>query len=205
MNKHLSQYLVQWLVRKGAIPKSDFSLYDYAVRSLVRGISPAIIALLLGLLLGMALESALYITPYLIIRKFSGGYHLQSPQNCLLVSVVILSSGLMVIRLMSNCENTLALSTSVIIAELILFFCSPINSKARQLNAQEKVLFRKVTRILSIISLFLYMLGARYMQPKYSASFGIGIVLVAGLQIPPMIEKCSSKIMSRKQKNKAHM
>lgn len=98
MIRFVSSALTAWLVREKAILTEDTQLYAYAVYSLIWGLLPIIISLLLGMLFGLVIESLVLVLPFILLRKFSGGFHLKSPALCLLCSTALLSGALMAIK-----------------------------------------------------------------------------------------------------------
>ena len=67
--------ITDWLIKCGAIPETDRELYEYAIYSILLSLSPMLLALAIGALFGSAVQGVLTITPFVILRKFSGGYH----------------------------------------------------------------------------------------------------------------------------------
>ena len=72
-----------WLVRCQVIEEQEKELYCYAMESFVMFWSPMILALLLGTITGRVKEGILVIIPFMMIRKFSGGYHAKNLWICL--------------------------------------------------------------------------------------------------------------------------
>ena len=91
MIRELTSGIAKWLEQEGAISGEDNGLFSYAVYSLLFGLLPIFIAVVLGLAFGMLREGLLMITPFMLIRKFSGGYHLDSPKLCVILSTALLA------------------------------------------------------------------------------------------------------------------
>lgn len=79
MIARMSSIIVKWLLHAGAISENDRELYEYAAYSFLFSLLPLILIMLLGCASGMLLEGVLMIVPFILVRKFSGGFHLQSP------------------------------------------------------------------------------------------------------------------------------
>ena len=79
-----------WLVRCQVIEEQEKELYCYAMESFVMFWSPMILALLLGTIMGRVKEGILVIIPFMMIRKFSGGYHAKNLWICLTCSSLLL-------------------------------------------------------------------------------------------------------------------
>lgn len=70
-----TEAVVAWLVKYQVIEEQEKELYCYAMESYILFWSPVIFALLLGIIMGKVKESIFVIIPFMIIRKYSGGYH----------------------------------------------------------------------------------------------------------------------------------
>lgn len=67
--------VVNWMIRCNAIKETDKELYKYALYSFFLLISPLILAGGIGFGLGRVKHGVALIFPFMVLRKFSGGYH----------------------------------------------------------------------------------------------------------------------------------
>lgn len=180
----LAGKMTQWLLKTGAIEENEKELYEYAVFSFLFSLFPLCLVMIIGRALGMFVEGILMIVPFILIRKFSGGYHLNSSVVCFISSILLLSTSLALISMILSTESYEIFFCAVVLAALQIFACSPIDSKARELNEKEKTLFRKIARLMIgaflAFSLLLYAIGA----DKFAIPIGVGIIITALLQLP---------------------
>lgn len=104
MINRLSERVVSWLRREGCVEASEVPLFRYAAYSFIWGLLPFIIVTVWGIIFNALLESTLLILPFMLIRKFSGGYHLSNPGICFATSTILLGFavwGLTVINMYS--------------------------------------------------------------------------------------------------------
>lgn len=188
MIKTISANVAKWLVAQQIVPKDDVDLFSYAMYSLLWGLAPLLIVIVLGALFGMIYEGVWLIVPFIILRKFSGGYHLKSARWCLLSSTIILSLAFIIIKSLSSGIFDAQLSFAVLCAFFTIFHFSPIDSEARKLSDSEKASFRKIAKILSSIALFIYFLLMLYGSKNTCYPFGLGIIITAALQIPNILK-----------------
>ena len=87
----VSDAIAKWLEMEGAVSNEDRPLYAYAVYSFLFGLLPIGIMLLLGLCFGMIQEGLVLIIPFMMLRKFCGGFHLKSPGICFVTTVGVLA------------------------------------------------------------------------------------------------------------------
>lgn len=180
----MSSRIVKWLLRAGAISKNDRELYEYAAYSFLFSLLPLVLVMLLGGVSGMLLEGVLMIVPFMLIRKFSGGFHLQSSGVCFVSSTLLLSAFLFLIRLVIEKQSFILLSCFVAAAAIQVFLCSPIDNEARRLSEKERVVFKKVARIMSVLFFAVYIALMTLGLSRFAVPVGAGIILTALLQVP---------------------
>lgn len=193
MIKALSAGVAEWLEKEGVVLRKDQALFGYAVYSFLFGMLPILLAFVFGGLFRMLRESLIMILPFMLIRKFSGGYHLSDPKKCVIFSSLLLSLALWGVKLFLASPNAILLSSLVLLSTLSLWLLSPIDNDARKLSEGERRTFRKIVRILSVVTLAVYLVLQATAPKSYSVPVGVGIVLVAVLQlpcIPRMLSTC---------------
>lgn len=187
MIRELSSGIAKWLEQEGAISGEDNGLFSYAVYSLLFGLLPIFIAVVLGLAFGMLREGLLMITPFMLIRKFSGGYHLDSPKLCVILSTALLALAMGSIKLIVQEGYIKFLTVLVFLSVICLCVFSPVENHARKLTSKERRLFRKIACVLAVIAMAVYLIMYKTASVQYTAALGTGILLVAILQVPHVI------------------
>lgn len=180
----VSSKIAKWLLRAGAISENERELYEYAVYSFLFSLLPLVLVMFLGAVSGMLLEGVLMIIPFMLIRKFSGGFHLQSSGVCFVSSTLLLSAFLFLIRIVTFKQSFVLLSCFVTLAAIQVFFCSPIDNEARKLSDKERAVFKKVARIMSALFLTVYIVLMPFGLNRFAVPVGAGIILTALLQVP---------------------
>lgn len=180
----ISSRIVKWLLNAGAISRQDKELYEYAAYSFLFSLLPLCLVMILGGISGMLVEGILMILPFMLIRKFSGGFHLKSSSVCFVSSTLLLSTFLFIIHVATIRQESNFLTIFVVASAIQIFLCSPIDNEAKKLNAKEYVVFKKVARIMSVLFLALYIILMFLSQRRFSVPVGMGIILTALLQIP---------------------
>lgn len=130
MITRVSAMFTKWLLNSGAISENDRELYEYAAYSFLFSLLPLCLVVILGCITGMVIEGILMIFPFMLIRKFSGGFHLKSSTICLISSTLLLSFFLLLIKVVTT-EARIVLFTCFVFASTIqIFLCSPIDNEA---------------------------------------------------------------------------
>ena len=185
----ISSGIVKWLLNSGAISQQDKELYEYAAYSFLFSLMPLCLVAVLGCIMGVLIEGILMILPFMLIRKFSGGFHLQSPGICLVSSTLLLSVFLFIMRLVIDEQQMILFTCFVIASAIQIFLCSPIDNDARKLNEKQRLVFRKIARIMSTMFLVVYIILLLLGQLRFSVPVGAGILLTALLQVPCFFTK----------------
>ena len=178
-----------WLVRCQVIEEQEKELYCYAMESFVMFWSPMILALLLGTIMGRVKEGILVIIPFMMIRKFSGGYHAKNLWICLTCSSLLLF--LCILISCSLSANTV-LMLATLAASLNLIIFSPIDHENKVLSIKERKVYQNVTGILTC-SLYGVVMIMKYNGLRNEAvCISVGILLTAGLQVPCIVKNLNS-------------
>lgn len=185
----LSKKGAAWLIRMGAVPESERELYQYAVYSVLFGTLPVLIALAWGIVLHMIPQAVLLMLPFVLIRKFSGGYHLASPTVCAISSTLLIGGALGMVKLFAMFHWKYPLLGLVLLAATCVFCVSPIDSENRKLSQQETQKFRQVARALSLLSLAVFLLFWAFDMENIAIPLGVGILLPALLQLPVVLQR----------------
>ena len=152
MMKKCADIIVDWLIGCSVVEKTEKELYSYAVYSLFLSISPLLLAIVFGIGMGCMRQSVLIILPFVIIRKFSGGYHTKHAWSCMIWSCLLLILCI-ILSLRVSCGWMLVFTTAG--ASVSLMYFSPIDNENRILSLEERIRYKKVTTILVVIFLIL--------------------------------------------------
>lgn len=134
MSARCARLIAIWLIDHEAVRREDYDLYVYAAHSLIMTLAPLGLALALGVLLGHAAAAVTIILPFMMIRKFSGGYHAGKAWICLLCSSLILGG---CICISGYITYGYGLISVMVTAAAMLMINSPVASENRRLDAQE--------------------------------------------------------------------
>lgn len=194
MIRFVSSGIVKWLLDSEAISQQDKELYEYAAYSLLFSVVPLILVLLAGALMGMLSEGIAFILPFLLLRKFSGGYHIKSSKVCFVVSILVILLSLLVIKFLIRAEANLYCIPAVILSTIQLIIFSPIDSEARRLSKKQRKIFRQIIWIICIITVCVYAATIYFQLQMLSICIASGLVLTACLQWPCIIMMLRAKI-----------
>ena len=176
--------VANWLVKGNAIGEEEAELYSYAMYSFLITSIPLILSIVVGTFMNMLLESILFIAPFVIIRKYSGGFHLKSPTVCLIVSTGIIAVFLLCIKFVLKYEFYPVALILAILSAILLFIKSPIDSEARKLSDRETIVFGKIAKSMVVIFLAVTFILTGFHIYRIAIPISFGIILPGALQVP---------------------
>lgn len=181
MSARCAKLIAKWLIDHEAVRREDYDLYVYAVHSLIMTLAPLGLALALGVLLGHAAAAVTIILPFMVIRKFSGGYHAGRAWICLVCSSLILGGCICVSGYITYGYGLVG---AMLMASALLIANSPVASENRRLDAQERRDYKKVTTCLVALSVLISLICYGCGQEYAAVNLAIGVILTGALQIP---------------------
>ena len=171
--------IVIWLIKQEAIRDDEKELYEYAVCSLFMMIVTVVLAIFIGFCFGVFIESIILILPFMLIRKFSGGYHAKRQTICLCISSMLLFLSFWIAdRVIIN----VGFHVVVFMASISLSVFSPVDSENRKLDSEEIISYRKTSRMFVFIFLAIYLLLCFTKKNHFAGYLAMGILLPAELQ-----------------------
>ena len=187
MIRFVSRAVAKWLLKHGAISVNEKELYEYGIYSFLFTLTPLFLVLMVSIPLNMAVEGVLLITPFILLRKFAGGFHFQTPLPCIIVSTVVLLGCLLEIRVILE-YGSFIIHTLLYASIVPICILSPIDSENRQLSAKEKSAFHRIAIVLATINAALYSLLLILRTVEIAIPLGTGMILTALLQLPCLFE-----------------
>ena len=167
-----------WLIKHNAIKPEDKELYEYAIYRFIITVSPLFLVILISGIMGKLCEGIVIIIPFMVLRKFSGGFHASKAGTCFAGSCALL---FLCISAASYVTCNMALKILTAVAAVSLCICGPVDSDKR--TTWFIVMFFMVVFILFLVT------G----KEKFAICIAIGLILPASLQLPCIISKTKIK------------
>ena len=181
----LTKRITEWLIASKAVEEEDRELYEYAIYSILITISPLFLVLVIGILMGTLVEGIFLITPFMCIRKFSGGYHAKTFKICFASSCGLL---ILCMYLASHINYGFWVSALAFVSVISLYLWSPIDSENRRLEQDEKRKYKRTTILISLVFTLIHFVLLFLGYKGLAVSVAVGLMLSAGLQIPCIIQ-----------------
>jgi len=147
---------VESLLKNNLLKQTEIELYRFGINRLLLFCINITTTIIIGIICGMVWQSILFSVAYIPLRRYAGGYHAKTQQECYVLSTLLVFSVLKSIRWFL--ENNLIILLIVLSSSVIIFIKAPIESNNKPLNKKERNAFRKKTRVLLTIQLMLLFL-----------------------------------------------
>ena len=186
MYEKLSKKITDILIDHKIISKNDFEIYVYCFEIILSTIISSIFIIIWSILFKQFFNTVLFFIGFFFCRKVSGGYHAKSHITCFLFTQALFISYLSLISFSNILESKFAFILITILTTIIIFIFAPIDNENKPFRKNEKIKFKKRSRILSTINIiivfvsyyfslfinecFCYMLGV----------FSVSIMLILG-------------------------
>jgi accessory gene regulator B len=178
--------IVDWLVQRGEAEEADRELYAYALKNILNAVAPIFLALLIGIILHCAFRTIMIILPFVLLRKFSGGFHLSSAIACVIFSSLLLIACSLLSFELHVPEGILLIAAGASISLIILSPRENINKPLSDIDRK-----RCKCWVIGIVGVLYTLIGILYLFDKEIPfrCFSIGMALTAVLQYPCLLEK----------------
>ena len=140
MMNYVVTKIVTWLINNEVIAEKDRELYEYAGDSILITLVSVFLVVVLGSFIGNLVTSIALILPFMVIRKFSGGFHAKHVWTCLCCSSALL---VVCFWIASKIRFHVLLGVITVLAVISLATFSPVDSESRRLQSDEKKEYKK--------------------------------------------------------------
>lgn len=186
MYEQLSKRITDILMQNKIISEEEKEIYIYSFQIILSTLVSSLFIIIWSLLFKQIFNTIIFFIGFFLCRKISGGYHAKSHLGCFIFTQTLFISYLSLISFTNILENKLAFILITLFTNTIILTFAPIDNENKPFSEDEKVKFRKKSRILSLINIiivfisvffslfisecFCYILGA----------FSVSIMLILG-------------------------
>lgn len=186
MLEKFSRKIAVWLIKSGILESDNIELYGYAIQYLLLIIIPTINFLAYCIATHNIIIGLITIFSFLLIRKYSGGYHCQSPSVCLIFSTIIL---IFMAWLSIRIKFSLSMIIVLLLCEFELLLRGPVISVNHSVSNKEKKFFHKCLFLILFIFDFLIFLFWNFNMTHYASCMVIVIIVCSIAHIASRIGK----------------
>ncbi|MEE1281231.1 MAG: accessory gene regulator B family protein [Acutalibacteraceae bacterium] len=176
----VSEKIIEFFVSNNIIKNEDKELYKYALSITISAVIHILTIIVLGITFSLVVESIVFYMCFIAIRKFAGGYHSKTAGRCYFLSVLLSVMLLIVLKLlicnMSSVINIITITVSLI-SVVCIWIMSPLDTENNPLSDKEKVVYRRVARIISLLVFMMFIVFLILGKYNIALSVGLGIFM----------------------------
>lgn len=142
MASTLAEHIVEKLIDASVMEEGDRELYVYGFFLLITRCFFFLVTIAFGCLLGIPCESAIFYIVFMLLRSYAGGVHARTEMACTVWTTVAMGMAAVIIRMLE--ESNAKIPLCVFLCNICLLVLSPLDSKEKPLDAEEKRGYRKI-------------------------------------------------------------
>jgi accessory gene regulator B len=180
MNLHaMAVKIAFFLARKNIVPEEKQDVYAFGMEILLATAINGVLAVTVSVFLGVFWQSVLMLTPFMLLRSNTGGYHADSHLGCMLRFMAVYVPCLLLAGYISlEAAQPAALSVLAVSAAAILII-GPLPHRNRPVSGRELAAYKVKSRILTGCFLLTGLIGT-YFAPGIFIYFAFGMGIAAG-------------------------
>ncbi|MGN0393836.1 MAG: accessory gene regulator B family protein [Coprococcus sp.] len=117
-------------------------IFSYGIKTALMLLINMISLILIGVFMKMLSESIVFILAFMILRSYTGGYHINSGIGCYIVSCISIIIAMLFCRV-GIFEYIIFDLLICIVSGILIYVYSPMEHENRPLNIKERKLFRR--------------------------------------------------------------
>lgn len=177
--------IVDWQIRKGILTEEERAVYQYAYELLLSQVINIFLAVLIAAAFRAPLPVLLFLTSYIPLRSFCGGYHADTNLVCTIVSALLI---IFMCFIYQNTENGLFsvwYPFSFLISGYLIIRYSPVPDKNKPLDEAETIRYKRKSRMIwgieATVGIILYLMHSRYGIVFAVSHLFLSFMLVVGI------------------------
>lgn len=190
--KDMVELILEKLILYSCIENSEMEIYRYGLRKLINSVLNFLIIIIIGIVYNELFIAILYAFSYILLRRYSGGYHSKSLIRCYIFSILKIIFVLNIIYYINVYKiNTFFIT---LISSIVILFLSPVECKNKRLDQDEKKVYKNKSMRVTLFIYLIYLLV--YFTNNYiSTTFSVSIFMVAFLII---LGKIDSNLITKR-------
>lgn len=185
MFRKLSGFIVDWQIQTKCLSEKERAIYQYGYELLLNQIVNILFAVVIAILFQDLWTVLLFLSCYIPLRSYAGGYHANTNLGCTVVSAFMLCMlcGLMKLPVAEWIGRIYPIC--FLISGYCIFAYAPVQDKNKPLDYIEIVRYKKRSRLLwgieTLAGMGLFLLRFPYGAVIAASHIILSIVLFAGL------------------------
>ena len=151
--KKISGVIIKSFVNQGIINDEEKDIYQFGLNQLMFFIVNMISSIAIGLIAEMLAECIVFTLAYMLLRRYSGGYHARTSVRCYFLSVCLMIVVLKIINITISNEYYHIVFVVLLLSGLVIILKAPIESENKPLNDAEYEKYRKKSLVIMAVEI----------------------------------------------------
>ena len=149
----VSRKVTDRLLSRNAIKDEDNEKYKYGLEQIFTSILNMLTLFVIGSIMGMIWQGIIFVLSFMLLRKYAGGYHASTPLGCYLLTTLIITVALSVMKYLEI--SILIYLVLLMVSSVIVYMLTPVEAVNKELDKIEKIIYRKKTILTWIVEVSL--------------------------------------------------
>lgn len=189
---HCADFCAEKLIQHTNTPSSHKPVFRYGIELTLSTLSSILSVLFLSLLFDAIVETVVFLTVYMSLRIWSGGYHAKTYARCFLSTNLTYLAVFAFSRMLPALESVWPSLFLLFAANIVIFVRAPVRNEHHPLSEERYRRNRRIARTLLLIYDFVFVLLLIF-QNKLIFIFSASEAAVAALMIIPMLKQWREK------------
>jgi accessory gene regulator B len=159
--KNISERIVKFLIKSDAIETEKSEIYEFGIESILSRIFSLILLFFVAFLLTADIEACVFYVSFLLMRKFSGGYHASSYLSCTILYILTFISVVLLSRFIFPVLFTIpTLILALCLSVFTIYIYAPIENPNNPIVDNKRTDYRKsaiiIVLLLSVVDILLF-------------------------------------------------
>lgn len=189
--ENIAEEMTFLLLKNKIIKHEDSDIYIYGFQVMISSLMVTISLLTLGILLNKLLITLVFMFVFVSLRVNTGGYHANRFRECLTFSLIIYLMEILLVKFIPDEYKGIVSIMLLALGTSIIFAKAPIEHKNNPLTLKEKIKYKKISRMISLVLSIIILIGIFIKRDliDYYLISSLTVMAVAILIIIPLLKR----------------
>lgn len=176
---YITEMILKVLVKNNIIAIEDYEMYSFGMNQLIFTSVNIITTIFIGLYFSMVWEIIIFMTAYIVIRVYAGGYHAKTQCRCYFISIILLLVALWGVKYLDWNNPTYILITTI--SAVIIFFLAPVDSIDKRLDQLEMEIYSKKAKVILGVIYCSFLMLKLMGKVKIASCIAMSMIILSGV------------------------
>lgn len=189
---HCADFCAEKLIQHTNTPSSHKPVFRYGIELTISTLSSILSILILSLLMNATTETIVFLTTYMCLRVWCGGYHAKTYARCFLSTNLTYLAVFAISKILPTLESVWPPLIMLFAANTVILAWAPVKNKNHPLSEERYYQNKRIARILLLVYDLVFILFFVF-QNTLMFIFSVSGAAVAALMIIPILKQWREK------------